>query len=413
MMFEEPTFLIQFGYNGQTIVDRALENDHTDGVILSPTDYEKSKNEDLAHRVNQSGRTVLFDPQYYIPRTDRDAAQSYPYFESKGGDEFETVVVQRGPQREELCREIIQVQDEMEVDAYISPARHIDALVDRKIQEWVDLVESFIKIAREEGRDIPVFASLPVDGDVVSHPDERNEFLDYVTSLNPDGFYVSVQYEMGQRYPLTGAQDVHAYVDLMKSLKLNQFEVIAGHSHQIAHLLFASGINAFASGHYKNTKAFDVGRWEPEEEGFGRTVIYYYSDNILNDIRVEQGLQNLHASGFDISRIRTASPYDDALFGATSPESSEWKLSEASWDHYIYACYGISRMYRGQDLQERMETAKEHISEAGDLYEDMLDYVTSDELESVDSAVFDQWKGILDAIEDDLDNPIKQKILAS
>jgi len=410
-MFDEPTYLIQFGYNGQTIVKRALQNEHTDGVILSPTDYEFENSTQLAKQVNNSGRTVLFDPQYYIPRTERTAAQSYPYFKSKGGDEFETVVVQRKPQREDLCREIISVQDEMEVDAYISPARHIDALVDRKINEWKDLTNSFIKIAREEGRDIPVFASLPVEGDVISHPDERNEFLDYVTSPNPDGFYVSVQYEMGQRYPLTGAQDVHAYVDLMKSLRMNQFEVIAGHSHQIAHLLFACGVNAFASGHYKNTKSFDIGRWEPDDEGFGRTVIYYYSDEILNDIRVEQGLQNLHASGFDISRIRTPSPYDNDLFASTSPESSEWKLSEASWDHYIYACYEISRKYRGQTIQEKIDTAKEHINTGSELYDDMLNYVNEDELESVDSDVFEQWASILEIVEEEISNPLKKEML--
>jgi len=410
-MFDEPSFLIQFGYNGQTIVRRAIENDHTDGVILSPTDYEKGKNEKLATEVNESGRTVLFDPQYYIPRTERDAAQTYPYFKSKGGNEFETVVVQRKPQREDLCEEILEVQDDMGVDAYISPARHIDALVDRKINEWRDLTETFIEIAREKGRDIPVFASLPVEGDVISHPDERNTFLDYVTGLDPDGFYVSVQYEMGKRYPLTGAQDVHAYVDLMKSLRMNQFEVIAGHSHQISHLLFASGVNAFASGHYKNTKAFDVGRWEPDDEGFGRTVIYYYSDEILNDIRVEQGLQNLHASGFDLSRIRTPSPYDDSLFSATSPESSGWKLSKASWDHYIYTCFQISRKYRGKNLQEKVDTAREHISAGGNLYNDMLEYVNEDELENVDADVFRQWLSVLDTVEDDLENPLKRQML--
>lgn len=404
--------MVQFGWNGQTIVERAIKNDHADGVILSPTDYPIDKNESLAETINDSGRTVLFDPQYYIPRTDRDAAQSYPYFESKGGDEFETVVVQRKPQREDLCREIIAVQDKMEVDAYIAPARHIDALVDRKINEWWDLTKSFIKIAREEGdRDIPVFASLPVDGDVISHPDERNEFLDYVTSLNPDGFYVSVQYEMGQRYPLTGAQDVHAYVDLMKSLRMNQFEVIAGHSHQIAHLLFPCGVNAFASGHYKNTKSYDIGRWEPDDEGFGRTVIYYYSDEVLNDIRVEPELQNLDTNGFDISDIRTESAYDQDLFAATSPESSEWKLSAESWDHYIHACYKISRKYRGKGLDEKIETAREHIADGANLYDDMIDYVNEDEIETVNSDVFRQWSSVLDTIEADLDNPLKRRMI--
>jgi hypothetical protein len=410
-MFEEPNYLIQFGYNGQTIVRRALENGHTDGVILSPTDYGRKDNINLAEEVNQAGKTVLFDPQYYIPRTERKAAQSYPYFKTKGGDEFETVVVQRGPKRRELCEEIIEVQDEMDVDAYITPARHIDALVDRKLNEWKELTQTFLEVAEEVGRDIPIFASVPVDGDVIRHPDDRNEFLDFITGRKPDGFYVSIEYDRDHRYPLTGSQDVHAYLDLMKSLKLNQFEVIAGHTHQIAHLLLAIGVDAFGSGHYKNTKAFDVGRWVPDEDGFGRTVIYYYSDPVLNDIRVEQGLQRLYTSGFDISRLRNGSPYEKDLFGAVSPDSADWKLSEAAWDHYIWSCHQIAKRYRGLTFDERVEEAKTHVEDASDIYQDMLSHVSEDELETIERGVFNEWKPVFKSIAESINNPIKKRML--
>lgn len=408
MMFDDPSYLIQFGYNAQTLVKRAMKKDHADGVILSPTDYPLEKNKQLAGKIKQNDWTVLCDPQYYIPRTERDAADSYSYFDSSGGEQFETMIIRRDDDREELCRQILEVQNDLQVDAYIAPARFIDALAERKIKDWKELTSTFIEIAETEGRDIPVFASLPVDGRVISTPEERNDLLDHVTSLDPDGFYVSVEYDMDNRYPLTGVQDVHAYLDLHVQLRSNHFEIIAGHTHHISHLLYGLGINATASGHYKNTKAFDTNRWIPDD-GFGRQVVYYYSDPLLNDLRIEQGLQSIYASPvLDIDDVRNYSPYEDRLF-RTSPDSADWKMSDASWDHYIWSCYDISRKYHGLDLNERIETARTHLSDAKELHEDVNDAVGP--IDNIEADIFDEWPTAFDSIASSLDKRTLERII--
>lgn len=403
MMFKEPSFLIQFGYNGQTLVQRAFDKDHADGVILSPTDYAFNKNKDLARKVNRLDGTVLFDPQFYIPRTQRAAADSYPYFEEKGGDNFETVVVSEKRSREELCEQIIEVQDDIEVDAYISPARYLDTFSDKKIEGWVRLTKTFLQVAEKEGRDIPIFATLPVSGASLNEQDPRDRLLDRITSVTPDGFYVSVEYDRYRQHPLFGASEVHSYLDLLKNLRFNHFEILLGHTHQIAHLALGLGINAFASGHYKNTRAFNTNRWIPEDSGFGGgSVFYYYTDELLADLRVEQDLQVLYASDeFDLDRIRMNSPYEDDLFGATSPEEAEWKAAEAEWDHWVWSCHQISKKYQDKSLKERMTTAENVLEDASDLYDEIKSDISP--LDSVEEDIYSDWNTAFNSVQSEKD----------
>ena len=411
-MFDEPTFLIQFGYNGQTLVERALDGNHTDGVILSPTDYEYENNKDLARKVNHEGEIVLFDPQFYIPRTQRPAADSYPYFEEKGGDNFETVVVSERKSREDLCRQIISVQDEIGVDAYISPARYLDTFSSRKVKGWVNLTKTFLKLVDQEGRDVPTFASLPVSGASLNEQDPRDRLLDRVTSVAPDGFYVSTQFGRYRQHPLFGSSEVYSYLDFLKNLRYNHFDIILGHTHQIAHLALGLGINAFASGHYKNTRSFDTDRWIPQDRGGGgNSVFYYYTDKLLTNLRVEQDLQVLYASpNFDIDRIRMNSPYESDLFGATSPEEAEWKAAGAEWDHWIWSCYKISRKYRDKTLRERIKETEDTIEEAHDLYENIKSDISP--LNSVEEGIYSDWETAFNSVQSEADIKEIERVLA-
>lgn len=404
MMFDTPTFLVQCGHHGKGRATEAVKEGYADGAILSPADYKFKQNEGLSEELRSEGGTVLFDPQFYIPRADRPDLTTYPYFQARGGEDFSTGMFASRTEREELCRDVLAVQDDLEVDAYLAPARFLDSYTGTNLDRWLDFTESFLKIAEEDGRDIPVFASLPIDGFELNDEERRDRLLNRVTKVDPDGFYVSVRYnDRDTRLPLNGEENVYSYLKLLVSLRLNRYEVIAGHTHQIAHLLLGLGINAFASGHYQNLRAFDVDRWEPsDEEQFGRQVVRYYSDELLNSIRVESQLEELYTTtGFDESKIRTGSPYEEDLFdGTTTPEESGWKYSGASWEHYIWSCNKIRSEYQGKDLGERMNHAEETVKQAKQTYDEVKK--TVEPLDSVEEDIYDDWSNAYDEVRNDI-----------
>jgi hypothetical protein len=400
-MFDEPNYLVQIGHNGHKLTAENIKKGHADGAILSPADYERSKNLEISRTIRQYGGKVLFDPQFYIPRTDRPDLSSYDYFKEYGGDDFDTSGV--SSEYSELCRQILNIQDALKVDAYISPARFLDTFSDQKINEWEELTGAFLRIAEQEGRDIPVFASLPIYYKSLIDTEQRSNLLNRITQMDPDGFYVSVEFEREERHPLTGSSNVYSLLELLHKLKKNRYEVLVGHTHQIAHLFFGIGVDAFASGHYQNLRAFDTRRWDPEDEqGGGRIVIKYYSDKLLNELRVDPELDLMYQKDdFDLDQVRTSSPYDVDLFDSSVPPSAAgWKFRDAAWDHYIWSCHQIAERYRGVDQKERIELAKSKINEAEDLYNEISEMFGM--LSEPEPSIYSDWEAAFSLIESDL-----------
>jgi len=397
-LFEEPTFLVQIGHNGHKLASDNVEKGFADGAILRPADYTKSKNENIADELDQEDGLVFFDPQFYIPRADRDKMETYQYFNAFGGQDFDTSEVQNDEESEELCKELIDLQDEMDVDAYITPARKLDTFSQPKIDFWLDLSEKFIQVAREEGRDIPILASLPVDSTPLVDASERDKLLNEVTKLDVDGFYVSVEFGTEERYPLNGTANVYAYLHLLTMLERNRYEVLVGHTHHIAHLFLGLGINAFATGHYKNLRSFDVRRWAPEDDqGGGKHVVNYYSDPLLNDVRVDQGLDLLYQrEDFDLEKIRTNSPYEEDLFENGVPSQVGWKLRDGSWDHYIWACSNIAQQYKNKNIEQRCNLVIEKLENAEALYSEMQERGIL--LSEPNEEIYDSWRAAFKSI---------------
>ena len=400
-MFDEPSFLIQMGYNGGKLGPDMMERGFADGAILSPADFDRDRNKELAREFHDADGDVLFDPQFYIPRADRENLESYDYFGEHGGTDFDTADV--GGNLTELCEHLIELQDWLEVDAYLSPARTLDTFSTTKIDEWLDYTEAFIDVVDSKGREIPVLASLPLEGKSLNDKDQRDTLLNRITGVDPDGFYVSVEFDQSNRYPLSGASNIYSYLDLLNTLRKNRFEILVGHTHHVAHLFLGIGINAFASGHYNNLRAFDQRRWDPDDnQGGGRLVTKYYTDKLLNELRLDPDLDLMYQkSGFDMDKIRMASPYDTPLFNSSDPPSTVgWNFRRGAWDHYLWACYKISRQYRGKSLTERYDAAMSKIEEAEELFGDVQSEFGM--MAEPEGRIFDDWRTALSTMKSDL-----------
>lgn len=401
-MFEEPSFLIQVGHHGKNRVEEAIKRDHLDGAVLSPADYEMDKNSEIADSLSEAGYVTLFDPQFYLPgQGDRDNLNDYDYHDKYGGEDYYPGLLYDSDNREEFCELVIETQNDLSTDAYISPSPFISRITDDDVDDWHDLTETFLKTVESSENELPIFASLPINGDQLNDDSLRNKLLNTATEFDVDGFYVSVAHsDRETRIPLRGEENIKSYLDLMLNLRANRYEVIAAHTHQIAHLLFAIGVNAIASGHYKNLRSLDTERWiVPDETQIRRTVIRYYSDDLLQSIRPDNLLNELYEnSSFDETKLQTGSPYDNDLYDdSLSPANVGWGMANGSWEHYNWSCSEIAKRYRGEDLDTRVETAQEHIRAAKALYTE-IDRTVDDFLDEIEADLYDDWESSLSAM---------------
>lgn len=385
-------FLIQVGHNGSPLTKQAIEKKYADGAILSPADYKPDENKDLSKNIRAKDGIVLFDNHWYMPRSKRPKLSEYDYFKNFGGEGYDTTNFEKEKIRNEFCDEIIKIQDDLSVDAYISPAVYINTFSKTKIQNYMDLSRSFLKCVKKNGRKIPSLISVPICNKVLIDVDHRKDILNYLTSLDCDGFYISYVVEEGEGYPLTRPADVISLLNFVFSLKQNDYYVLMGHSHHISYLLLCAGIDGFATGHYKNLRSFDINRWDIEESGGRTPAINYFSTHLLNDLRVESDLEMLYQYQIDLKTVKSGSPFEENLFSQSpSLALTTWKHRK-SWDHYLWCCNELLERQKNKSLLERVSNLESHIKNAEDLYNK---YDEIGLLTQPDEKIYASWKSAL------------------
>jgi hypothetical protein len=201
--------------------------------------------------------------------------------------------------------------------------------------------------------------------------------------------------------PLKGESNVKAYLQTVLSLKINRYEVIAGNTHQIAHLLFPMGVDAFASGHFNNLRSFDTDRWVvPDDPDPKQRVTRYYSDELLNDVRPDHLMTEIsEQTSMDVSKLQSSphSPWEDDLFDSGSINAG-WPESEGEWDHYIHSCNKIRSQYRGKNKLERVDHAKSKIRRAKALHKKIATEI-DDYTDELDKSFLEDWENVLEELQ--------------
>ena len=85
-------------------------------------------------------------------------------------------------------------------------------------------------------------------------------------------------------------------------------------------------------------------------------------------------------------------------------------MSSASWDHYIWSCYKISRKYRGKSLDQRIESAKKHVKTAGELYEDIEN--TIGPIDTVEPDIYEHWPTAFESVSGSLNKRLMNRIIS-
>lgn len=429
-MFDDPTFLVQIGHQGEGLAESAVNGGYADGAIISPVDTKVTQARQVAAALNNAGGTVLFDPQFYEPRSEDESLRTYNYYSNYGGDSseenffndstgFTTQNIEDKEWREGLCKEIIGIQKSLEVDAYLSPSIFLKNLSDTNLRYWQDLTDTFVRMVNEELGEVTIFASLPVDGEAIAEKPQRGNLLNWSTSVDVDGFYLTVNHD----YPFTDKNILYGYLNLVKNLKVNRFKVILGHSHHVSHLFLGLGADGFGAGHHLNTRRFAESRWETsgeESDDGGQSITRYYSEPLLNELRVRapalednpgaySDLDLLAGAGFDLERIRTHSPFEEELFETDQPSESEWNKKDGAWTHYLWSCNNIAKQYEKQTLQEktegeaeiweaRLEYAQMKIQSASALYEEVKEHAL---LSEPDEKIYDSWLSAFEKVKEE------------
>ena len=322
--------LHQVGHNANWNLDSYQNDGCGDGLILSPV----HQNIDSIRRISDEIKArSLFDPQYYLPNSQKVKLNSYDFFPEMLSGGFSTVGF--GAIARESARRCIEFQLEQGFAGVVIPARHFTEMnPDYTTDQQMYTVEPFLTEIARSGTDKQVWLTLPLTGAMVQHVGYRTKILNWVTSF-PEIFGVYVIVEFGRETKqIQSSAFLAAQLEFLKQLRDADLQVIVGHCNTEALLYTMVDGCAITFGAFENTRMFSVDKFVSSLEDRRGPRARIYVNGLLNWLQYVQA-KDIARTAEDVwDEIYSSNDYgDEALLSPTEPHFNQ----PALYKHFFLA----------------------------------------------------------------------------
>lgn len=355
----------QAGHNSKWNID-SFEIDHTgDGVIFSPVHFPKDRFEGIKE---ETKKVSLFDPQFYIPDSQKAKLHSYDFFPEKLTNGFSTSDFEAvAHQAAEMC---LTFQIEHEFESILVPARYYSELVtDYVARQKAFSVEPFLAEIEKRKVDKKIFLSLPMTIAMIQDSNYCTEVLNWITSY-PEIHGVYLLTEMAESSKqIKTFEKLQAQIQFIKNLQGANLKVIVGYCNTEATILSALNPYALTIGAYENTRNFSIDKFLEDESEVRGPAARIYFPNLLNWMRYDTAIEIREDHPTLWKKIYSSTDYCERIFRDgrphfTKPELYKHHFSLMSGD--LKALSKKSTVDRIAELKARIKTALQFYREIND-----------------------------------------------
>ena len=317
-------FYLQQGHNMMPLDREFVEKNPGTGVILSPRNYTRVQIERHAIELHDRGADVLFDPQFYQPRTERENILNYPYWD---GLEFSTHdFATTGAAR--LCEGVIEYQIKtLDVSTILLPGRYTNVVSDSWLETHLVFAETASKY---RGIKKPILCTLALGPDVVGNRESFDRVLNEITAYPVDGVYLVAK--SPSTFLVKDDLFLYNILDAILSISLAGKEVIIGYANQQSLIYAGAGATGLASGNFRNVRAFDPAIFDVHPQPESQRAVWYYDAYTLSEYRL-QTLGLAYQRGL-AGNFGPLCEYCSSLLNARNPANILWGEREA-FRHYL------------------------------------------------------------------------------
>lgn len=351
----------QSGHNTNWNIESFSQDGTGDGIIFSPVHYRKEQLE----RVETSIKEVsLFDPQFYVPDSQKAKLQSYEFFPESLMSGFSTNDFEaRAYDAAEQC---IEFQIRNNFYALIIPGRYFPDLVTDYIQQQRSLfVEPFLQAYRRRGEGKKLFLTIPVTAAMLMDSEFRISILDWATSYPEiQGAYLLIYFDEIHKQ-LQNYDKLASYISFIISLQEAELEIICGYCNTEGLLLTLLDLYGITIGAYENTRSFSIDKFIEDDQDRRGPAPRIFLPNLLNQIRWSTAVEIRSDFPEIWELIYTPTEYSEDVFRAGQiPHFSQPSL----YKHQFLLMTELYRELFGQSLRERKQNLYDRISRANELY---------------------------------------------
>lgn len=249
----------QCGHNTIWNIDSFCKDKIGDGLIFSPSDFEKGKVEKLDLKIKASS---FFDPQYYLPKSDKKKLQTYNFFPNTFmNNDYSTVNYEEKAYDD--AYKCVEFQKNNSFNRIIIPCVYKENFTDKYLAIQKELyIIPFVSAIEKLNVNKPVFLTLILKDNYLFDKEIREEILSFATSFQAiDGIYIIPEHvETYKR-----VRDEKYLFELMKfidKLRENELLVHLGYTDIEGFILSLSDITSISIGAYENTRCFSIEKFK-------------------------------------------------------------------------------------------------------------------------------------------------------
>jgi hypothetical protein len=316
------------GHNSWNLVrEPALKS--FSGIILSPVN--NNSGEMSANLVDlgelRGGLDVVFDPQFYKPKSDRGSLPTWNYFNG----EFETVDLSDLKWWENRCLSLVQEATLVGASSIASPA-FLPRAFDLHYYDWVvNCAELLNGMVDSNTQSCLVTAIVRVPELAQSGAPER--IASILTRTKIARIYLVLYDDSPPREQRTDFEALAGAISLIRQLESAGSKVLVTFSGLDMLLWKAAGATSVATGKFFNLRRFTPGRWDDPSEG-GRVLPYWTDEALLTWLREADIRLLLRLDLVDVRQAR-ANPYSQAILDLLAKgEGDPWVA--LGWKQYLH-----------------------------------------------------------------------------
>lgn len=329
------------------------------GVIVWPRTLSRTQVERHAKEVREAGASLLFDPCFYVPNTERQSILDYPYWD---GIKFDTVDF-TGQEGRDFCKRVIEYQvHTLCVDSVLLPGRYANV----RNEEWLEMHRLFAEVGEEYGLYCPIYSTVALGPDVIGDKASLDAIADELVSYPVDGYYVLYR-PPNDDYLACDEAFLLSLLQFLLSLSLTERKVIVGYANQQDLLSAAAGVETIASGNYRNVRRFNPDIFEEPEDEERRKATWYYDGRSMCEFKIPQlGI----ADKFNVrSKFGPSSKYASPLLTSPNPAAHPWGEPD-SFRHYLtvhrdqwLSLGNVPRAQRAARVRDLLEQSRKAVVE--------------------------------------------------
>jgi hypothetical protein len=369
--------LAQCGFGRGQKIETGFDSNIIQGVIMSPRDETKTRLEKDICTWGESEQfsrmTILFDPQFYvsnvpIPNLRDGHLPEYEYYNLNPG--FGRANFSRR-NITEFTQRCIHYQHETFANGLsyiIAPSIAIDDFRDCWSQIALNFYVEAIDVHEQLENPRPLLLSVIISENVFQSLELTEEYLNELTRLNVEGFYIIVRYNNSVLQNDVNPTIFSNFMYFCYVLSvINEYRVIVGYSDWQSFLLESIGVSFTACGWFQNLKQFSFARFDSSIGG-RRPRKRYSSLPLFSNLLINPDMENVYRTG-RLEEILSDSHWDQFLTNQ-SPATNEtqWTDDYSCFAHWSSLSYLSDMLQNYSDVREKILYSRRLINQADLLY---------------------------------------------